>query len=102
MSEAETHLAWRRLMLSFFCVDTTDADTGNGQRSLIERFMVENIGPVCATFCRRAYGIGSYRWNTLHSAARSGELRVHEDGEISGMNSTMHRAALATSSRDDQ
>eukprot|EP00965_Chrysotila_dentata_P158907 5249124-Pleurochrysis_carterae.AAC.1 len=83
-TEAETHAEWRRLMQSFVSVDYT-ADPTAGQGRVIERFLVEDIGPICSDFRH----------------ARSGGLKSVEDAAVSGLNAAMHQGVLATS-RDAQ
>jgi hypothetical protein len=71
---AQTHSRWRDLFAGFITRSAQDTTV------LVERFMVDGIGPVCADYCGAAYGVTTGRasqWalDNLLAAARSGNLQ---------------------------
>ena len=70
----ETQDKWRALFAGFITRSAQNVAV------LVERFMVDGIGPVCAEYCAAAYGITTGRrthWtlDNLLARARSGELQ---------------------------
>ena len=61
--------------ISFSATDTS-------QR--VERFMVADVGPVCAEFCRVAHGVPIGTWNKLLADARAGRLQAGAEWDAAG------------------
>ena len=76
---AEVKLARRSLVLGSFTRNISDG-------MLVEKFMVDSIGPVCSDTCRISHGIPDGTWNQLVASARSGQLREEQDWDEAGMN----------------
>ena len=45
----------------------------------VERFMVEDVGPVCSEYCRVAYGVPHGTWIQLLADGRAGRLRADQE-----------------------
>eukprot|EP00965_Chrysotila_dentata_P211880 6186696-Pleurochrysis_carterae.AAC.1 len=69
----QTQKIWRELILSFISFSAT------ADRDRIELFFVESFGPVCESFCRKAYGVPESTWKTYLSHARAGTLRSEHE-----------------------
>lgn len=75
-SKKETMRRWRSLAASAISWTVDDPPR------VVERLTVCDIGPVCATFWRVAYGIPEGTANSLLAAARAGMLRLDLDDEF--------------------
>eukprot|EP00965_Chrysotila_dentata_P242089 6204678-Pleurochrysis_carterae.AAC.8 len=71
-----------------------DGGTTRLKQSERERFTFEGYGPVCSEYCRRAYGIHQYTWNTFLGRARAGVLVVDEDSYVTGVDAAMRKCEL--------
>ena len=59
-----------KLVQTFFTTDVADTSR------TVETFRVNGVGPVCAEYCRRAYGIPLGTWQKLLASARAGRLQA--------------------------
>jgi hypothetical protein len=60
----------RELILNSISFDVADPSRR------VERFQVDGVGPVCAEYCRAAYGVPPGTWNPMLAAARNGKLKA--------------------------
>eukprot|EP00965_Chrysotila_dentata_P185704 6130778-Pleurochrysis_carterae.AAC.1 len=97
-SEAQTHAAWRQILLSCVTINNNPAAAAC-EPGVCERFLVEGQGPVCSTYCRRAYGFHDYTWNVMIGKARAGTLRAEEDAAAAGLNLSVSRKQTGTDSQ---
>ena len=67
-----------KLVDTFFTSDVAAPST------MVECFRVDGVGPVCAEYCSRAYGIPPGAWNKLVAAARSGRLAAGLEWDMDG------------------
>ena len=56
--------------------------TFDTQGKRVERFTVDNIGPVCPEYCRRAHGIPEGSWLPLLADARANKLQAAREWEL--------------------
>lgn len=82
-TQTQTKAAWDSLAHGFLWRPANDTS------KVEERFMVEDVGPVCADYVAAAYGItgggrSPWTWNTLLSDLRSGRLaaRMTQDAVV--------------------
>ena len=75
---AQIRRARRALMLSWMVRGAT------APTELVENYMVEGTGPVCAEFAQAAYDFRDWTWNTMRAAAHRGSLQVDADLEAAG------------------